>query len=354
MRLGGSSRTVIGVDVGRRTIKAAQLVRSRGRWHAFALAMLPRPEPEKETCGADAAALHKVLRRQGFSGKKIVVAAPEERTLQAALELPSKVSGAPMGQIVRMEMSRLHNVAPDSFEMAYWELRTPDSAKPVVRTFAVGCPHDAGTAVMDVFESEGFDVTALDVRGAAAVRACEPLILPVPQITAIADLGWCSTSVLFVCGRSLMYERRVAGASIGELTARLAEVFGITLEAAQQIVNTVGLSVEDPAGIDHQTLDVIRKHVRNHFDKMLEEWKAPFSYVNHQYPAEGLKQLLLIGGGAAVPQIAPYVQERLGLSVRTVAAGDLIESPAELLAKAQNPALTVAVGLAQFGGPADE
>jgi len=131
-------------------------------------------------------------------------------------------------------------------------------------------------------------------------------------------------------------------------------VFGITLEAAQQIVNTVGLSVNDAAGIDHQTFDVIRKHVRNHFDRMLEEWKAPFSYVNHQYPAEGLKQLLLIGGGAAVPQLAPYVQERLGLTARAVAASDLIESPVELLAKAQNPAMTVAVGLAQFGGPADD
>jgi len=351
MKRVGSSRTVIGVDVGRRTIKAVQLAPSAGGYRATALSLLPRPEPEKEVCRADAEALRKVLKRQGFSGHKIVVAAPEERLVRAALELPSKVAGAPIGQIVRMELSRLHNIAPDSFEMAYWEWRTPDGAKPMMRTLAVGCPHDTANGVLDIFEAEGFDVVALDVRSAATGRACEPLLLPAPQITAIADLGWRSTTVLFVCGRSLLYERLMEGISRAELTDKLAEAFGITAEAAQQVAGTVGLAADQPIdGIDRETLDAVGKHLRSHFDRLLHELRAPFSYVNHQFPGDGVKRLLLVGGGAAIPHLSSYMQDRLGIDVRPAAPGALVSCPVELLAKAGNPAMTTAVGLARFGG----
>jgi type IV pilus assembly protein PilM len=351
MRTVGRSRTVIGVDIGRRTIKAAQLASSGGEYRVCALSLLPRPEPEKEVGRADAAALRNVLKRQGFSGRKIVIAAPEERLVRAALELPSKVAGAPIGQIVRMELSRLHNIAPDSFEMAYWEWRTPDGTKPMTRTVAIACPHDAANSMLDIFEAEGFDVVALDVRSAAIARACEPLLLPAPQITAIADLGWRSTAVLFVCGRSLLYERLLESIPMAELIGKLAEAFGITPEAAQEVACTVGLTADQPIdGTDRETLDAVRKHLRSHFDKLLDELKAPFSYVNHQFPGEGVKRLLLIGGGTAVPQLPSYVQGRLNIDVQAAAPSALVTSPVELLAKAGNPAVTTAIGLARFGG----
>jgi Tfp pilus assembly PilM family ATPase len=351
MRIARRSRTVIGLDIGRRTIKAAQLVPSQGGYQVSALSLLPRPEPQKELSRADAATFRKVFTRQGFSGRKIVVAAPEERLVRAALELPSKVAGAPIGQIVRMELSRLHNLAPDSFEAAYWEWRTPDGAKPITRTLAIGCPHDTANGILDLFEAEGFDVVALDVRSAAMCRACEPLLLPAPRITAIADLGWRSTSILFVCGRSLLYERVLEGIAAAELMGKVADVFGITVEAAQQVVKTVGLATDQPTGgIDRETLDAIGKHLRSHFDKLLDELRAPFSYVNHQFPGEGVKRLLLIGGGAAVPQLRPYMEGRLKIDVKAAAPSDLMSSPVELLAKAGNPAMTIAVGLARFGG----
>jgi len=351
MKIRHSSRTIIGVDIGRRTIKAAQLSISHGRYRVAALSLLPRPEPEQEVSSADALALRSVLKRQGFSGQELVLAAPEKSLLRGALQLPPKVSGAPVEQIVRMELSRLHNVPPDSFEMAYWEWRAATGSKPMTQALAVGCPHDAANALLDVFEDSGFRVAALDVRNAAAARACAPLILAAPQITAILDLGWRSSSLLFVCGPSLIYERALEGVFMGELADRLMEAFGIPLESAYQIMGTVGPTTEELAGqFDRETLEAIRRHLKSHFDKLLEEMKAPLSYANHQFPGEGVKRLLLIGGGAAVPQLAPYCQERLGFEVRTAGPNDLVESSPELLTKASNPAVTVAVGLAQFEG----
>ena len=351
MRVGRCSRTAIGVDIGRRTIKAAQLLLAGGEYRAYALALLPRPEVEQEVSAADALALRQVLKRQGFHGDRIVMAVPEKTLLRAALELPSRVSGAPIEQIVRMELSRLHNVPCDSFTMTYWELKGAEDSKPVTQTLAVGCPHEAANAFLDVFEDSGFHVTALDVRSAAAARACAPLILPAPQITALIDLGWRSTSVLFVCGRTLIYERSLEGASISELTDRLTEAFGIPLDSAYQIIGTIGpASAEDTKDFDRETLEAIRKHLRSHFDKLLDELKVPLSYANRHFPGDGVKRLLLLGGGAGVPQLACYFKERLAIEVDMAEPSRLVASPPELLAKASNPAMMTAVGLAQFEG----
>jgi type IV pilus assembly protein PilM len=351
MRLGHSAPTIIGIDVGQHTIKAAQLLVQGGQYHVFALTLLPRPQPGKEIVAADALAIKEALRRQGFTGNAIAVAAPEQILLRATLEVPAKVAGAPAEQVIRMELSRLQNVPPDSFEMAYWELKNADSPRPLTPTLAVGCPHEAANALLDLFEGAGFRVAALDVRGAAVTRACRPLLLPAPQITAIVDLGWRSTSVLFVCGRSLIYERSVTGAPVGDLTAKFTEVFAMEPASAYQILGTIGPGDEQPEGPhDAESLELIRRHVRAHFDKLLEELRVPLSYANHQFPGEGVQRLLLIGGGAGVPGLAAYFAAASGLDVKRAAPSDLVESPPELLAKAGNPALTCAVGLAQFGG----
>ena len=340
--------TVIGVDLGRQTIKAVQL-QAGGGHGLYAVLLLPRPEPDKEIGAADALALKKALGRQGLSGRRIALAAPEPMLLRATMEVPAKVTGAPAEQIIRMELARLHNVAPDSFELAHWELAAANQARPVTPTLAIGCPHQAANALLDVFEDAGFRVAALDIRSTAVARACRPLLLAPPQITAVVDLGWRSTSVLFVCGQSIIYERSVPGTPTGDLTAKFTELFALAPGAAYQLINTIGPGPDAaPASYDAASLEMVRKHMQAHFDKLLDELRVPLSYANHQFPGEGVKRLLLIGGGAGVPGLASYFEARLGLEVKRAAPSDVVDSPPELAAKAGNPALTCAVGLAQF------
>lgn len=351
MNLGRARHSLIGVDVGRRAIKAAQLLRVDGAYRISALSSLPRPEAERDVSEADPRAMKEVFRRQGFVGSGIVLAAPQNRLLQAALELPAKVADAPIEQIVRMEMSRLHGVTPDSFEMACWAFKGPSDSRPMMHTLAVGCPHAAANEFLDVFENAGFRVVAMDVRIAAATRACKPLLLAPPQITAIVDLGWRCTSVLFVCGTSIIYERSLQAAALGELTAKLMEAFKIPFESAYQILGAVGPIPEElPQTYDRESLNAIRKHTTTHFDRLLDELKVPLSYANHQFAGERVGRILLIGGGAAVPQLASYFEQRLGVEVRRASPSDLFGTLPALATKADNPTLTVSLGLAMSGG----
>jgi hypothetical protein len=78
---------------------------------------------------------------------------------------------------------------------------------------------------------------------------------------------------------------------------------------------------------------------------LLDALKVPMSYVKHQFPGEGVKRMLLIGGGAAVgthrlpgdapstgapapfPDLASYLEVRLGMEVRRAEPAGLLDSP---------------------------
>ena len=125
----GRSRTAIGIDVGSRSIKIAQLFVSGDKPQIASLSMLPRAKVAEQIGPEDILTMKHVLRRQGFHGNEVVLAAPEDDLLRGVIDVPPQLSGAPVAQIARMELSRIHNVVPDSFEMVCWDPADPGKSK---------------------------------------------------------------------------------------------------------------------------------------------------------------------------------------------------------------------------------
>ena len=349
MRRTGRSRTAIGIDVGTRSIKVAQLYTSGEKPHIAALSMFPRVNAGDEIDTEELCRMKRVLKRQGFCGNDVVLAAPESVLLQGVFDIPPQVSGAPVAQIARMELSRIHNVMPDSFEIVCWDPPNQGKSKSATQTIAIGCPHEAADVFIDLFENAGFNVSALDIRIAAAARACMTLMVPPPALTSILDIGWDSTKLLLVCGNTIIYERHFRNKCLSKLRSKLSETFSITEEAADQVISLIGFETDREVGdLDQETVDVIRRMLRKHFDMMLEELEASFDYANYQYPGEGAKRLLLIGGGAKISGLSQYFHSILGVEVQSVAPGDIVENSSQNFTKVSHPAMTTAVGLAMF------
>lgn len=358
------SRTPIGIDIGVRQIKAAQLQRSHSGWRVEALSVIPREVSKRDTSrleprtnsnsGIDSEEvrlLDSVLQRQGFRGRDVVLAAPRDKILTGTLELPPRGSGAPLDQIARMELSRMHKVSPNSFEMSYWHL--PASTKPKDSTYviAVGCTHADTNEIIDVFEGEGLNVEALDVRTPAALRACKAALTTEPAVTAILDIGWCSACLSLVCRDVIIYERDLNNAGMRFLSEAISAKLQLDDEATGLLLTEVGLAASDENdGTANQSFEEIRTVLARHFDAMVDDLQAPFSYAAHQYSEVGVKRLLLIGGGASISGLAEHLASSLQMEVSTVTPADVAECLPSLLAQSDNAALTLAVGLAKFGG----
>jgi type IV pilus assembly protein PilM len=352
MKLFQRSQTAIGIDIGSRTIKAAQLSVTDNGPALVALAMVPRHAIGTTIEREDILHLRHVLRRQGFVGRNLVLAVPEEQLLRGHLDLPPGVDGAPAAQMARMELARIHQVDSQSFEMMHWGLpgagNDSGQGQTSGQTVAVACPHQAADTLLDTVEACGLEVQALDVRTAAAARACQSLTPAPPALTAILDLGWSSAKLMLVSGATVVYERLLKS-KLSALTETLTQRFHLEDQAAYRIIDTVGLCQESDLGdLDPVSLEAIQRFLTGHFGHLAEELHVPFTYAAHHYTQTGIQRLLLIGGGAGIPGLAAHLAELLNLEVRRAAPKDLMIGTAASLGNADNPALTVAMGLALF------
>src|SRR4051812_12575891 len=105
MRLLQSNTSFIGLDVGNRVVKLAQLQRLRRGWQSRAMAVLPWHAEESLDQTAGQIAL--ILERQGFSGNRVVLAAPVRKVHCDMLDLPPRASGAPIEEIAKAEVARV-------------------------------------------------------------------------------------------------------------------------------------------------------------------------------------------------------------------------------------------------------
>ena len=207
MRLSiGRGQTPIGVDLGARNVKAMQLSHRGGNWHVKAAAFFPRTGEADRIDASTVDHLSDVLYRRGFKGNNVVLAAPDDLLRTSILELPSGGTNIPLHQIARVEMSRMHKLDPQSFEMACWVLPQPDRSHKMTHVMAAACPHEEANGVLDVLEERGLSVRALDVSACALARANDSVAQGDDSIVAILDLGWRAARLVVMHGRVISYE----------------------------------------------------------------------------------------------------------------------------------------------------
>lgn len=372
------TRSAIGVDVGARTVKAVQLGRQRwgtGGWRITAAAEMSRdetaqpvqplhqpshpPRPAHVLTANEVQRLMGTLERQGFSGSDVVLAMPNDRVFSSMLELPPRSSQAPIEQIARMEVARAHRFPPDSFEMGCWDLPAAARATKQTPVLTVACTHADAEAVIDPLENEGLNVTALDVRAAALARACAPLLVAdAGGIIGIVDLGWTGATLALMHQGVAIYGRTLGDCGISKLYHTLATRLGLEIEVIDYLLADSGLTREGggaAAGAGHVAPSIKGKNATDaagliaaHFEAAVHELEVSLSYAQHQYPDTPLSRLLVVGGGGCIRGVTGHLRTTLGIEARAVAPADVAESTGSVSEKCASPALTGALGLAQF------
>ncbi len=340
----------IGIDIGSRQFRVAQM-RSAGEQRQIkALCAVARLKPLEQVDQEEVFHLRSVLERQGFSGRAAVLTVPSRKLLTGILELPPRSSGAPVDQIARMELSRMHRVEPDSFTMAYWDL--PIEARPGIaaQAMAVACKHVDSDEFLDMFEVAGFDVQALEARGCAIARACRPLLRADQSLTAIVEFGWSRSCLIVFRGETIVYERPLAESGMGRLVEEVAERYCMSGPATEKILTMCGLDGgQEVDGISPDVIEDLARMFTRFVELLIDQLDHPFAYVRQQYAVDAVERLLLVGDFANVPGLASHIGKNAEINTMTVSPTDLAECHRAVLAKSGDPTLAVACGLALFG-----
>lgn len=346
--LGRRSLSPIGIDLDGRWLKAVQLSGSSKGWRIAAAASVPRQRHDAAVSPEEVEALLRSLPKHGFVGRDVVVAMPADKVMSAILDLPPCSSGAPVDQIARSELARMHQCDIHAMEMASWELPAPARAGNTVSTMLCACAYADAEALLKLFERCGHSVTAIDSRSRALARACLPTITDPGGITAIIELGWGQVRLVVMHQSLVAYDRTLEDSGVEDLVRTLVAKTRLDLERAKAFLGEV---VMDPEAANSERPKRSRRpatRVQLHFDAIADELGAPLGYIENQYPDAIVGQVLLTGPGASIEGLAPYMTARLDLAVQVVAPTSLAEVP-ETFSDPIGVESTIATGLALYG-----
>ncbi|HEX2838421.1 MAG TPA: hypothetical protein VHN77_09870 [Phycisphaerales bacterium] len=315
----------IGIDVGEATVRAVQVRWRGGRAHLAAGLAWPLRTPgtfAQEDAGAFAEALH----RSGFQGRDVIAFAPHRSLLTTTMELPPRTSAAPIRQLARVEMARIHRLEVNSFELGMWDTPTPDRRPGATHAIVTALPTQAGEAMASLFADAGLRLLCLDTQMCALARVCDRAVSAVPSLVGVVKVGWsgCRVMLMHVGGPDgvlPVYERVVEEVSLAALTKCVEEKLGLSREGVQLALCS---SAEDVAA-DAPSRDLLR-HARafqgEFLDRLVTETQRSFSYAVQMYPTLPMTTVLVTGEGHRVRGLKERIANTLGLDARDLVPSD--------------------------------
>lgn len=352
MNLTLSPLTPIGLDVGDRWVKAVQLARGGPArpWRAHAVARFRRREDSLND--AEAARIEAVLHRRGFTGARLILAAPPRSLLGAAITLPPASSGAPLDQIARAEMARIARKDPAAVQVGWWTVPPPAAARAgeATHALAAACPRHDVERLIAHFDAAGLEVEILDSPAWALARAAGEVLRAGgerPELCAVLDLGHALASLVVLRDGVPIYERSLEDLGVSSLEAELRGPLALTEEAAAHVIERIGAPAagaavaagggDTPRGEPDEAAAAVGEYLA----RVAREVAASTAYLAHRYPAWPVERLILAGGGALIPGAAQELGELVGIPAHA-ATIDAAADPE----RAVSAAHTLAAGLA--------
>ncbi len=333
----------IALDIGAGCVKAVQTRRDGARWKLVAWACFERRSAGAAIDDQEAARIASVLERRGFVGSRAVTLAPPGAVRVVELELPAGVLGAARDGIARMEAARITRLEPFSFELGVWDLPKPARAGSASLAAAVLLTHADASAMIDPLGRAGLTVVGVNAAAAALTRSCGAWLgsdPATPSIDVILDCGFGGSTVIVVVGRVVVYERRLADATLGSVVEAVASSMQIDKGDAMTLM-TEALSGDGRVAMP----EAVGKASRRLAEQMRSEVEVSLEYAWHRYPEASPGRLILIGGGATLAGLTDAPSCGSDLSPVVVRLDHMIDAGTDTLA-ARSPLFAGAIGLA--------
>ena len=194
-----------------------------------------------------------------------------------------------------------------------WELLESVSGEKEVALVAIKA--DALNEINDAVLDADLGTQEVDAAPMALYNALRYNYPELEETTLLIDIGAKTCNLIYLEGKR-MFTRSVAvgGASI---TAAIAKEYGVSFSEAetQKCTNgMVALNTAHTSQLDEPTA-ALATVIRNALGKLPAEIARTTNYFRSQHGGKAPKSILLAGGGANLPYIADFFQEKLRLPI---------------------------------------
>ena len=353
--MAGPSRSfsLVGVDLGHRSVELVQLRRDNGSWklHEVARAELSVHQDDDSYPAECARAIRALRQSRAFHGRQAATALSIGELDVRPLKLPP-VAGEELRQMVRFEIEAYLTYPMDQAVVDHVVTgEVTDRGEKKIEVIAVSARRSAVERHLSVLQKAGLRTRVVDMTPCALSRA---LGTAEGGAVAILDIGFEASAVAIVQGGSLIFCRRVDLGS-RHITQAIADKLDLDCARAEDIKVRHGLEVGSVTGLaSADAADIPRAIfgvVRDTLARVADEVRKSLSYCAANRRGLRASKLLVAGGGSMMKNVGKFFQDQLNISV--VAgnpfgdiAVDSYRFPEDLFESA--PLYTVAVGLAKL------
>lgn len=304
----GTRRTPIGVDVSHRSLRALQF--EHGGARLAAAARMVRETPGAAVSAAELTRFAQGLSRAGFQGSRVVASAPPDALLTAMLDLPPRSSGAPIHQLMRTELARVHKLDPEQIEAGGWDVPGLGRTNEATHMMAVGMARDRAESLFSAFQEAGLTLVAIEARSCALARGTmncveRPPTAGAPTLTGILELGWNAALLVVMAGDAIVYDRVMPEAGVERLMAAAKSRVGFDTDTTLLTLSNPGGGLSEGQALSaaqSALLSELRGCLTAFLELLVPETEQALAYVSHRHNTS-VGTLSIVGEGAAFPAV---------------------------------------------------
>lgn len=315
----------IGLDVGTHAVKLAQVVRDGTgvRLHRAAAIQRTATWAGDDSLAQDQpitsqAEIRAALECGGFEGRNAVCALPMNVCQLRSLNIPPG-SDDERRTMIADELAEEWADSNNHMEFDFWEM-LPAGGDKQQDAFNVSVLAASKLWIGQVWRDcrkAGMDCWAIDGTPLAMARAVGMLGGFGGGRRALAvDWGFSNTTMCIVGDERPMYSRRIHDCAFGRVLESIMRTFESSLDEAQHLAEVEGLSV--PGEAASGTAQAITDAAANTLEELVRQMSRTLQFTEMQRRHLQPATIWLMGGGAALKNVQPYLQHALSLPVHII------------------------------------
>ncbi|MBI3983673.1 type IV pilus assembly protein PilM [Candidatus Microgenomates bacterium] len=341
-------RPVFGLDIGRSTIKVAQVKAQKSQvrvvsygYARFSSTATKDGELIKPEIVAQA--IRSLLADSTIgklTGHRVVASVPIANIYTRILQLP-KLTSKDLAEAVKLEAEQYVPLAAEELYIEQLVLPSPKSAKATATqpVLMVATPRKIVNSYLAVFEQLGLEATVLEPNMFANLRVADYAV-PHPGSKIIIDFGARSSDMAVYAGGGWQLISTI-GTGGDNITEQIAQTLKLAPEQANQLKVHYGIGRSRWQAQLAAALQPILSDFANEVQKMVR-------YYHDHNPGQGaVDQIILVGGGANMPGLSDFLAHLTGIAVVICNPWTkLVVAPLQPPSTSETTVFATAVGLA--------
>ncbi len=331
-----SKRGWIGIDIGARSIKMAQVEASASGYRILARwtldaennSIMTRDEMGSHLLKSSLSRCRSL--RSLFFGRDCAAVLSMSMVDFRLLEIP-RGNADEQNQMIGEELAADLGMEPENLAFDGWEVGNESTANTeLTRMATIAVSRTLAEQLNDSLLAAGLNCRALDGMPCALARAVEMAGLGKPERAVIAiDLGYTSPLFVLVKGGRPIFARTLRGVGLQSIVQPLEKSLQISSDECQQLLTRFGVVVNGQAPVvaTQKTMQLIADPLHN----LVTEIKRTVDYIGTQFRSLSTSQICLFGGGALVKNLPEYLSQQLHLPVAPWTLGGERSDPSDAL-----------------------